>query len=83
MTGPVCFAVGSITAIFAMGCFLTYMHMKSCERWLNDNHPPCKGRYARFYSRESCLKARAITEEDDLEGQAQSLIKSINEDWVK
>lgn len=83
MSGPVLFAVTSIVAIYACSWAAFLLYTRHCnKKWLNDRRPR-KGVNARFYSRETCKKARAITEEDDMEGQAQSLIKSINEDWVK
>lgn len=51
------------------------------EETLKKSHPPRKGVPVKFYSREMCKAAHALSNEDDLEWQAQKLIKHINKEW--
>ena len=82
MSGASVFVIVSVATIAALACGLTYLHMQSYKRWLKNNPPLSAAVPVRFYSYESCKKARAITNEDDLEGQAHDLIRSIDSEYI-
>lgn len=78
MTGPIVFAIGSIAIMSLFACIITYAQIQTHMRYKKSRMRVAVP--ARFYSYAACIKARAITKEDDLEGQAQGLIKSIDQD---
>jgi uncharacterized protein YneF (UPF0154 family) len=81
MSGATIFAMVSIVAIASLACGLTYLHMHSYKRWIKNNPPLSITTPARFYSYKTCKMARSITAEDDLEGQAQDMIRSIDSEY--
>ena len=83
MNGAIWFAIGSLGAMFICGCIIAYVQMLSHRKWLKENARRRVAVPARYYPYSACIKARAITNEDDLEGQAKNLIKSINQDLQK
>lgn len=64
---------------------VTFLGVLAVGYWVEERRKkrksPSNVMLIRFYSREMCKAARAIQDDDNLEEQAQNLIKSINKEW--
>ena len=77
--------MGDLTSLYAVyvvcGVFIVIL-LIGC--WVEDQikkkKPPRKGELVKFYTREMCKAAHALSN-DDLEDQAQNLIKHIDQEW--